>query len=106
VTSIYKNSIVICDARVQRRKYSDEPWLILHHEWIKLDSFGDAIWSECQDGKTVEGIALSLQSRFQIPLYEALAATVGMMEMLRSRGMMQYQERPYEETSGERPDSP
>jgi len=80
-----------CDPRAQRRRYGDVPWLVLRHHWIELDEIADAIWIGCQAGRTVEEIVLSLAAAVPCPMNEAVAATVAVLEFLRTNGFVSYE---------------
>jgi hypothetical protein len=86
-----KTIVPKCDPRAQRRRYGDVPWLVLHHQWVQLDEVADAIWLGCQAGWTVEEIVLSLTAAVRCPMNEALAATVAVLEFMRTNGFISYE---------------
>jgi hypothetical protein len=73
---ISKNAIPRTNFRVRRRRYNDITWLVQHNEWVALDDLSDLVWRACEASLTVEQIALSLAAEGNIPLRDALAATV------------------------------
>jgi hypothetical protein len=90
VTSVSRDTAVRVDFRVRRRKYADTAVLIRHNDFVELDDLTDTIWLTVERGATIGEVATALATRHELPLGEALAATVATLESLREMGFVTY----------------
>ena len=77
---------------MRRRRYGDARWLVCHNEIYQVDSLTDTVWLACTEGLTIEDVAYRVAEREDLPLAEALAATMGTLELLRERGLVELDE--------------
>jgi hypothetical protein len=90
VTSLPRDTSVRVDYRVRRRKYADTAVLVRHNDFVELDDLTDTIWLTLERGATVAEVVTALTSVHDLPLGEALAATVATLEHLREMGFVNY----------------
>jgi hypothetical protein len=90
--TISKQAVPRTSFRVRRRRYGDARWLVSHNEIYHVDALTDTVWLACTEGLTVEELAHRVADREDLPLAEALAATVGTLELLRERGLIELDE--------------
>jgi hypothetical protein len=84
-----KDAIPRVNYRVRRRRYADTPFLIYQNDWYEIDELADSIWLACEHGLTVEAITKAVATGHGLPLGEALAATVGILERFRALGFVE-----------------
>lgn len=74
--------------RVRRRRYAETPWLIHQNDWYELDAVTDTIWRACERASSVEMVVKTVADEHALPLGEALAATVAILERFRALGFV------------------
>jgi hypothetical protein len=94
VTSVARDALVEVDYRVRRRRYDDSSFLVRHLEYVEIDEITDGVWLACEHGGTVGDVINVVAERHQLPLGEAIAATVVILERLRALGFVTYGPRP------------
>ncbi len=63
--------------------------LVMYNDFYQLDDLTDSIWLGCEDGLDVERLTMKLVHELELPLDQALAATVTTLVRLESRGLIE-----------------
>ena len=92
-STLSKSAVPEVNPRVRRRHYDETRWLVEHNDWYEIDELADAVWLACEQSLTVEQIVEQVAADQGLPLNEALAATVYLLERFSALGFIQYAHR-------------
>lgn len=73
---------------VRRRRYGAVTWLIRKNDWYQIDRTTDFFWLRCEDELSLRRIVSEYGEAFQVPLNEALAATIVTIARFQAYGLI------------------
>jgi hypothetical protein len=73
---------------VRRRRYGDRRWLVRLNDVYEIDPITDAVWLGCIEGLTVQATIGRVADSCELPLQDAISATVEALGFLSTLGFV------------------